>query len=455
MKSIINDGGKFDFRIETSDWRYSAAIVGLKKYFDYLHNKNKIDKTDAYEIDDDVIKYNSTYINEEDYFLFVEDFFKEAMHHIKVEELLQKEELTEDGISKVNEKLKANAIMKKIFSKITYSEENKNKIINLINNNRITLIKETYRSGQSLYSNFANGSLLLSTDNKVCRLQGYYVDTGRKLKSIAYKQDSGTFEFEDDMVFDFIPMAFSKTYDSFFINNNTSVKNLENSVKLLKNLINNENPRETLFGKMKESVDYIDFDVEVIVKNRSEDYYKTLFIRKKAINIFKNLENYKGLQFAYKTKDTKNPKRYMESEIVDAILNDVRLDSTIEMLIRSEDNYNFNIKTLIEANILIYGGNEKMNKDMKSAYGAAKEVAEKLEENKLRSYRQKLISAITFKDSSKVCETLLQLSSYSGVQFKFVYDLFENYDENKNLIYTFVNALVKNEEKKGGKKNEE
>lgn len=453
MKSIIDDGGKFDFQIETSDWRYSAAIVGLKKYFDYLHKINKVDKENSYKIYGDVLKYDSNYINEEDYLLFVEDFFRDAMHHLKIEELLEKEELTEEDISKINEKLKANAIMKKIFSKITYSEENKDKILELIKSNRSILIKETYKRGQSLYINFANDSLLFSKENKVCRLQGYYVDTNRKLKSIAYKQDSGTFEFEDDMVFDFIPMAFSKTYDSFFINNNTSINNLEDSAKLLKNLINNENPRETLFGKMKESADYIDFDVEVIVKNRGEDYYKTLFIRKKAINIFKNIENYKGLQVIYKTKDTKNP-RYMESEIVDAILNDIRLDSIIEMLIRAEENYSYNIKALIETNILIYGGNEKMNKNMKSAYAAAKEVAEKLEENKLKSYRQKLISAITFKDKSKVCETLIQLSSYSGVQFNFVYDLFEDYDENKNLIYTFVNALVKNAEKKGGNNNE-
>ena len=95
-----------------------------------------------------------------------------------------------------------------------------------------------------------------------------------------------------------------------------------------------------------------------------------------------------------------------------------------------------------------------MNNKMKSAFISAKQVAEKLEKNKLNSYRQKLISAITFKDSSKVCETLIQLSAYSGVQFTFVYDLFENYDESKNLIYTFANALVKEEKKQGGNENE-
>ncbi|MGL4849407.1 MAG: type I CRISPR-associated protein Cas8a1/Csx8 [Clostridium sp.] len=451
MKESISEE-KFDFQIETSDWRYSASILGLKRYFDYLHSIDKVDRKDSYMIDEDIFKYNSIYITEEDYLMFVEKNFKEVMHHIKIEELLQKEEILSEDIAKINEKLKANSIMKKIFNKISYSEESKGNILNLINENRLTIIKETYKRGKSLYENFANNSLLFSEENKICRLQGYYVDTGRKLKSVAYKQDAGTFEFEDDMVFDFIPFAFSKTYDSFFINNNTTVDNLENTAKILKNLVAGENPRETLFGKMKEASDYIDFDVEVIVKNRDEDYFKTLFIRKKAINIFKQIENYKGLQVVYRG-DPKNPK-FMESEVVDAILNDIRLDSIIEMLLRDDGNYSFNIKSLIEANILIYGGNEKMNKNMKSAYAAAKEVSKKLEENKLRSYRQKLISAITFKDSSKVCETLIQLSSYSGVQFNFVYDLFENYDDNKNLIYTFVQALAKGEDKKGGNENE-
>ena len=34
MKTIIEDSN-FDTKLEASDWRYSASIVGLIKYFDY------------------------------------------------------------------------------------------------------------------------------------------------------------------------------------------------------------------------------------------------------------------------------------------------------------------------------------------------------------------------------------------------------------------------------------
>ena len=74
MKNIINEG-KFDYSIETSDWRYSASIVGLIKYFKFLHRKGIEEKDNLYEIYDDVLKYNSKSITEENYLLFVEEFF--------------------------------------------------------------------------------------------------------------------------------------------------------------------------------------------------------------------------------------------------------------------------------------------------------------------------------------------------------------------------------------------
>lgn len=84
-----------------------------------------------------------------------------------------------------------------------------------------------------------------------------------------------------------------------------------------------------------------------------------------------------------------------------------------------------------------------MNDKLKGAYGSAKKVAEALETNKLDSYRQKLTSSIIFKDYDRVCQILLQLSNYSGVEFNFVYDLYDNFEDNKDLAYTFVNALTK------------
>ena len=89
-----------------------------------------------------------------------------------------------------------------------------------------------------------------------------------------------------------------------------------------------------------------------------------------------------------------------------------------------------------------------MNKSMKVAYACAKEVVKKLPENKRESYRQKLTSAIVFKDYDRCCQILLQLSNYSEVTFDFAYSLFEDFEANKDVVYTFINALTK--DKKNG-----
>lgn len=437
----------FDCTVETGDWRYSAAIVGLIKYFDFLYQKGVADKSELYEFEDDYLRYNSNYISEENYLLFVEKYFKDAMHHKVVENILLKDELSEDEIVLINDKLKANQAMKSIFGKIKYTGENKEEILDLIEKNRLKLIKETYRRGKSLYSNFANENLLFSDNNKVCRLVNYCADMGKKGKSLGYYWDNNTFEFKDEKIFDFIPFAFSKSYDTFFINNNVSIKELKKSNSFIEN---SENTRTTLFGNMKESAEYIGFDVEVILKSRDKNYYETVYVREKAINIFKQSDDfdYKGIKFWYRD-DEKNPK-YMEPEIVNRILNGIRMDSIIELLFKSKNNHSYNIKTLITINNLIYEGGSEMTKKMKSAYASAKRVSEKLEENKLNSYKQKLISAVTFKNKDRFCEILLQLSSFSGVVFDFAYDLFDDFENNKNLAYTFINSLNKEGNKENG-----
>ena len=60
---------------------------------------------------------------------------------------------------------------------------------------------------------------------------------------------------------------------------------------------------------------------------------------------------------------------------------------------------------------------------------------------KLRSYRQKLISCLVFKNYERFIEIVLQLSAYSQVSMGFLSDLAENFEENKNLAYVFTNNL--------------
>lgn len=447
MKSIV-ENEKFNTKMETSDWRYSASIVGLIKYFDYLVFMGCEEEVDLYEIVDDVILYNRESITEERYLQFVEQYFEVAMHHRAIEQILINSEYTDDQIKLVNEKLKGNMIMKKVFGEIKFSSENKENILGKINENRQLLIKETYRTGKSVYSNFSNPNSLLEAPGSICRIQNFNIDAAKKGKSISYNWNFKTYNFNDEKEFDFIPFAFSKSYESFFINNNYSIKSLFSTNNLISN---SDNPRSTLFCELKNSAEFINFDVEVITKNRAEEYFETLYIRKDAIKIFVDIENYKAIKFKYKVND--NYYMDIEKEVTDKILNNIKLDSLIEILLKSKSNYTYNIKTLIKINTLIYGG-DKMDKQMKSAYASAKRVMSQIPENKVNSYKQKLISAITFKDYGRFCEILLQLSSYSGVVFDFAYDLFGDFDENKNIAYTFINAL-NNESNKDNKANKD
>ena len=90
-------------------------------------------------------------------------------------------------------------------------------------------------------------------------------------------------------------------------------------------------------------------------------------------------------------------------------------------------------------------GEKGMKDKLKGAFACAKQVASKLEINKIDSYRQKLTSAVIFRDYDRACQILLQLANYSNVEFGFVYDLFDNFENNKDLVYTFINALSKND----------
>lgn len=74
-------------------------------------------------------------------------------------------------------------------------------------------------------------------------------------------------------------------------------------------------------------------------------------------------------------------------------------------------------------------------------------MKEKKLENKIDTYKQKLTSAIIFKDYDRVYQILLQLSNYVDIEFGFVYDLYDDFEENKDLVYTFINALSKNPNK--------
>lgn len=454
--SIEHD--KYDSKIEASDWRFSAAIVGLLQYLTYHDFK--------YEVENDYVLYNTGDICEEKYIEFVEYKYGNELHHKKVESILSSENISESSIKLVNEKLVANTIMKKTFNKIKFDLTNKELILSIIKDNRKELTRETFGKKSNLYANYINVDMkapvkLFKEDNSYCRLLGYTIDVGKKGKSTGYNFNTSSFVGEDVKEFDFIPFAFTGDREAFFINDNFTIKKLKQSNSTLETKVkldieNQEqeqsrriDARQALFKSIIESADFIDYDVEVIYKDRDKGYFETLYIRKDSIEVLKTIKNYKSFCFSHKVTD----KYYIniQKKVTDSILNKLLLDELIEMFLK-EKNKSYLVKQLIDLNTLIRGDKD-MKDRLKGAFACAKQVAQVLPDNKIDSYRQKLTSSIIFKDYDRVCQILLQLSNYSNVEFGFVYDLYENFEDNKDLAYTFINALSKNKDEKTNENN--
>lgn len=455
MKTTL-ENSQYDTRLEASDWRFSASIVGLLKYFEYL----QLEISEDYQIVDDYIEYNSEVIDKEKYLLFVEHYYSELMHHKRLEGLIQIEDLTEDQGKLLTKTLKENAVMKKVFKGLTVHD--KAIIQDRIDKHRLELIQETYRNGIRLYRNFSNEGCLFSDVGKTCRLKGYYVDKGRKTKSLSYMGDYNTFIFEDHIEFDFIPFAFAhpKSPENFFINNNMDIKTLYKTAKNLRSEFMGATAeeekvsiRELLFNYHREGANFIAYDVEVIVKRTNEDYFNTLYIRKPAIEIFKKIDKYDVLKRYIKIGNDNYIS--IQDKVTNSILNLVVIDDLIEMLLKETARINY--YQLIWINQLIYcwlygdseGGFNKMSKTMsdsqRQVYGTAKSVVDVLakrgKHNKIKSYREKMISAITMKDYDKFCDIIIQLSSNTSIAFNFSFDLFDDFEKNKNLAYTFISAF--------------
>lgn len=449
MRKIV-ENDKFDLWLEPSDWRYAAAIVGLHKYLRYFGEAGE-----DYEVTDVYLKCRSADITQEKYLRFVEKEYPGELQHVQLESLLNCKEADEEKQKLANELMKGNSIMKKVFQKQRFDGRNQKELFELIKEHRSELIRETFRNKLNLYANYANTGQLFEDEKQCCRLLGYYVDGGRKSKSIAYGFDTNTFVWQDDMIFDFIPFGFYGNRETFFINDNYSVKKLIATSSYFQKLIQEEilksegrsrDARKVLFKSIQEAADFIDFDTEVIVKQRDKAFFETMFIRKESIHILKKLKVYEP--FCFSIKINENYYINVQNKVTDCILNLLRTDEIIELLLKQRKeqerfNQEYIVSQLILINQLICGGVEKMKQSMKAAYACAKEVAKKLPGNKRETYRQKLISAVVFKDYDRYCQVLLQLSNYADVDFDFAFGLFENFEENKDIAYTFINALTK------------
>lgn len=442
--------------LEPFDWRYSAAIVGLRKYLEWLG----VDEEPNLIITEDTLEYNKKYLDKEDFLKFAEYYFKDDMHHIEIENKLKEKNPTEDQINIVNEKMKANTILKNKFKKIKFDGHNQDEIQNIIDQNREEIICETFRNKNNLYKNYCNPNQLFKDKQECCRLNGYYIDMPKKGKSISYAFDKSNYVGNDIPEFDFIPFAFSGCREKFFINDNVDLNRLQKTNNQWTRTVKSQmeeakqknervNTKRIFIDCLIEAKDFLQSDIEIIVKKPERAYFETLYLRKESLEILKNMKSYyKAFCFSIKISDD-----YwinILNEVFDAVVNFTLLDDLINKLLKDsrEGGNSYVISKLLKVNVEIKKGDEKMKNTMKAAFACAKQIVDKKDGNKprvsdtkLKSYCTKLINAIILDDYDQFQKILINLSNYAEVPCGFAYDLFEDFEGNKEIAYTFVNGL--------------
>lgn len=441
--------------LEPFDWRYSAAIVGLQKYLEWLGTEKP-----ELIITEDTLEYNRKYLNKSEFLKFAEYYFKDDMHHIEIENKLKEKNPTEDQINIVNEKMKANTILKNKFKKIKFDGHNQDEIQNIIDQNREEIICETFRNKNNLYKNYCNPNQLFKDKQECCRLNGYYIDMPKKGKSISYAFDKSNYLGNDIPEFDFIPFAFSGCREKFFINDNVDLNRLQkmnnqwtrtvkSQMEEAKQKNERVNTKRIFIDCLIEAKDFLQSDIEIIVKKPERAYFETLYLRKESLEILKNMKSYyKAFCFSIKISDD-----YwinILNEVFDAVVNFTLLDNLINKLLKDsrEGGNSYAISKLLKVNVEIKKGDEKMKNTMKVAFACAKQIVDKKDGNKprvsdtkLKSYCTKLINAIILDDYDQFQKILINLSNYAEVPCGFAYDLFEDFEGNKEIAYTFVNSL--------------
>lgn len=457
MKSKIDFDG-YNTLLQPTEWRYAAATTGLVEYFKFNHISYGVlseleEKPKESIFGFDGILYNQEDITEERYLDFAEDYFKDDMTHIRILQKLENDEFTEEEIKAVNDMVKSKTVLKMLFGKTRFDGTNKQTVADIINNNRHEIIKSVFRNGRNLYSNYANSNLLLTASNPHCRLAGYTLDEGRKTRFLGFCFAKESYETNDIPEFDFIPFAFSNSdmYETFFVNNNFSVKDLVQTNKRVSEALNSVDKRDSrlkLLTVLQQAKDYINYNIEIIMKSRDNDYYSTLYVRVDRLKQLRNLSD-KSLNFVYQISD--NYWLNVEKEVYERCINNVFLDDIILQMLKiyfDKDVNKMVVKlrtdTLIDINEA-WKGNKVMDEIM-DARRCGKKVSKKLIEdnkkNKISSFKQKIVSALVAHDYDRVNEVILSLSSYVNMEFSFFYKLIENPEENKSIAFAFASALT-------------
>lgn len=477
MKATI-EHPLYDTLLLPTEWRYSAAIVALIRFFDFieetegkkLYTYTNNDDKDRYAVYSDIcgyiqgILYNSTDLTEERYLLFCENWYGREFQHRNVEWLLTHiKEFSQDNINDINSYLNgtsSNTVMKNVFKGIKFDGTNTDTILNLIDEHRLELIKETFRYKTTMYRNFANTNKLMSDINPHCRLLSYDLDEGRKSKAASYYFDTSTFIARDIYEFDFIPFAFTYTKIGFFVNSNTSVEalvkcnnQLKEKMDVEEQIINNRVIRDgdqtKLIKAMLHSNDFLNCDVEIICKDREQESFDTMLIRKQALQRLKKI--YDNYNLRYVHKYNYNYWLNVEEELIRCCLNYTYLDKLLEQLLLlsrmdTESRTIQIIQPLVQINMEWKGVNQTMQDTIERAkkvgYYIGKTIKEKNGENKVKSYKNKLINATVSHDRERVLEIMLQLSGYTDGEISTIYDILDNPDNWSDIAISFTNAMI-------------
>ena len=468
----------YDTLLLPTEWRYSAAIVGLIRFFDFIEQTegkklytytNNEDK-DRYAVYSDIfgyiqgILYNSTDLTEERYLLFCENWYDREFQHRNVEALLTHiKKFSQDNINDINSYLNgtsSNTVMKKIFKGIKFDETNTDTILNLIDEHRLEIIKETFRYKTTMYRNFANTNKLMSDTNPHCRLLSYDLDEGRKSKAASYYFDTSTFIASDIYEYDFIPFAFTYTKIGFFVNSNTSIEalvkcnnqlkeNMDVEEQIINNRVIRDGDQTKLIKAMLHSDDFLNCDVEIICKDREHESFDTMLIRKQALQRLKKI--YDNYNLRYVHKYNYNYWLNVEEELIRCCLNYTYLDKLLEQLLLlsrmdTESRTIQIIQPLVQINMEWKGVNQTMQDTIERAkkvgYYIGKTIKEKNGENKVKSYKNKLINATVSHDRERVLEIMLQLSGYTDGEISTIYDILDNPDNWSDIAISFTNAMI-------------
>lgn len=462
MKTKI-DYFDYDTLLQPTDWRFAAAVVGLCKYFDYFGIDYKVlcdveEKPDNYIHGFDGIIYKSEDITEEKYLEFAENYFEKYMTHKNILNILESQEFSEEQIKLVNDLVKSKTVLKGLFGKTKFDGTNKDIFISTIEENRAEIIKNIFKNGNNLYKNYCNERLIFTEDNSTCRLRGYNVDKDRKTSNLGFCFSKESFESNDILEFDFIPFAFSNSdmRETYFVNNNFSVKSLTQTNHAFSNQlsnIENKDDKNKLMLVLQNSKDYISYDVEIISKSQDKAYYETFFVRLERLKKLRELSG-KSLNLEKKIND-----KYwfnLEKEVYMRCLNNVLLDDVILRMLKFyfDDNSNKGyIKSrtdlLIDINISWKGNKimDEINSARICGFKASQELIRLKSSKKINSYKQKIISALCAHDYDRAKEVILSLSAYVGMEFSFFYKFLENAEENKDIAFAFASALTETNSK--------